>query len=148
MKNPRYRDSQPPQQPPQCSDVLAASPPPSLHPKGENSLKETVMGVALSLWCILDDWVDLIFVYINFEIWCWKCRKTYPSLKEKLYRFSVFKKSFEENDSMPNGLGDLTVDEFLLRFGCYEDSDSENEFYESFNSDSEDEYFSLLFSLD
>ncbi|MCI23540.1 hypothetical protein A2U01_0044720, partial [Trifolium medium] len=32
MKNPRYPHSQPPQQPPQRSDVLAASPP-SLHPR-------------------------------------------------------------------------------------------------------------------
>ncbi|GAU23114.1 hypothetical protein TSUD_305610 [Trifolium subterraneum] len=133
MKNPCYRHSQPPQQPP-CSDVLAS--PLSLHPKGENkSLKETLMAAALSLWCILCDWLDLIHLYINFEMWCRKYRKTYPSLKEKLYRFTVFKKTFEEDASMPNGYGDLTEDELedRLRFGYYDDSDSdsENEFYES-----------------
>jgi hypothetical protein len=55
-------------------------------------LKETVMGVALSLLCILDGWADLILLYSDFNIWC----KEYPSLKEKLYRFSVFKETLEE----------------------------------------------------
>ncbi|GAU23115.1 hypothetical protein TSUD_305620 [Trifolium subterraneum] len=133
MKNPCYRHSQPPQERPR-SDVLAS--PLSLHPKGENkSLKETLMAAALSLWRILCDWVDLIHLYINFEIWCRKYSITYPSLKEKLYRFTVFKKTFERTASMPNGYGDLTKDELedRLPFGSYDDDGSEEEFYESLN---------------
>ncbi|XP_045803906.1 uncharacterized protein LOC123897350 [Trifolium pratense] len=133
MKNPRYRHSQPPQQPPQGSDVLAASPPPSLLLKGIKSLKETVMGVALSLWCILDGWANLILLYFDFQIWCKEYGKTYPSLKEKLYRFSVFKERFERNASMPNGFGDRTADELehLLPLGSYDDYASEEEFFKS-----------------
>ncbi|CAJ2643659.1 unnamed protein product [Trifolium pratense] len=91
------------------------------------------MGVALSLWCILDGWANLILLYFDFQIWCKEYGKTYPSLKEKLYRFSVFKERFERNASMPNGFGDRTADELehLLPFGSYDDDGSEDEFFES-----------------
>jgi hypothetical protein len=91
------------------------------------NFRETMTGVALSLWCILDGWADLTLLYPYFNIWCKEYDITYPSLKEKLYRFSVFKESFQRNASMPNGFGDRTAYElkYLLPLGSYDDEDME-----------------------